>query len=268
MQLPSRPGPPKSRIASVLLASGLVDEEGLREAQLQQERWGGALTRHVTELGYASEEAVVAALERGLQVPRRALAAVRPPAAVLSRVDASLAEARIVLPLELRDGGRTLLLAMADPTDVATMDEVARRTHLRVQPAVAGHGELERAIRRHYHGVEDAETPPPADEGDVLDTHSPDAGAHPGLRPGGERGGDAADPVRASAPAPSAADLLEELLTGAAAHPEELTAEERHRLERVQKNQERSGRLMRALVELLFEKGRLTRHELSARLRR
>ncbi|MBI3181667.1 MAG: hypothetical protein HYZ28_05955 [Myxococcales bacterium] len=45
-------------------------------------------------------------------------------------------------------------LAMADPTDLETVDMVAARSRCRVKPFVAGEGVIQRAIRRHYHGVE------------------------------------------------------------------------------------------------------------------
>jgi hypothetical protein len=288
MQPPQRPGPPKNRIAAILRDSGLLSEEQLRNAQQQHEQWGGRLARHVTELGYASEEAVTAALAQGLRVPRVTLATVRPLPAVLARVPPELAEARLVLPLELRDGGRTLLVAMADPTDVATMDELARRTGARVAPAVAGDRELERAIRRHYHGVEESLTPPPTDgelpegatSGEVLLPEAIVSGEEgaptpvptpvPGPAPAGRRVQEAAallaDLVRGSPPAPSAADVLEELV-GGPARREGLTPEEHHRLLLVQRNQERSARVLRAVAELLLEKGWFTREELAARLR-
>ncbi|MCI0571702.1 MAG: general secretion pathway protein GspE [Myxococcaceae bacterium] len=251
MQPRPRSSPPtRNRIAAVLLEAGLVTREQLLTALQQQEHWGGRLTRQIEELGYATEEAMTAAVERGLRIPRLRLATVTPTAAALSRVDAELAEARGVLPVAFQDGGRTLLLAMADPTDVATMDEVARRSQTRVQPAVVGDREVEAAILRHYHGVDAAPAPSAAGPDGVT-----------------EKLDVAPDLLGASARADSAANLLEELLTGEATQPGTLTAEEQHRLALLKQNQVRSGRVLRALLELLVEKGVLTQAALAARLR-
>ena len=64
----------------------------------------------------------------------------------------------------------------------------------------------------------------------------------------------------------SAGDLLDEILSGGSA-PEGLSAEELQRLETVKINQEKSSKILRALLELLLEKGELSQKELAARIR-
>jgi hypothetical protein len=75
----------------------------------------------------------------------------------------------------------------------------------------------------------------------------------------------AAEPV-SSGGSSSAGDLLDEILSGGSA-PAGLTAEEMQRLDTVRVNQEKSSKILRALLELLLEKGALSQKELASRMR-
>ncbi|MFP2912799.1 hypothetical protein ACLESD_48890, partial [Pyxidicoccus sp. 3LFB2] len=64
----------------------------------------------------------------------------------------------------------------------------------------------------------------------------------------------------------SASDILDEILAGGTATPE-WTEEDLQRLQTVQQNQEKSSKILRALLELLLEKGQLQQRELAAKMR-
>ncbi len=65
----------------------------------------------------------------------------------------------------------------------------------------------------------------------------------------------------------SAADLLDEILSGSPSPAEVFSPEEMQRLEAVRLNQEKSSKILRALLELLLEKRLLQQKELAARMR-
>src|SRR5262245_40245603 len=67
---------------------------------------------------------------------------------VLALVPVAVATRHEVLPLK-RDGA-TLTLAMADPTNVSAIDDVAFITNLHVTPAVASRTAIRQAIDRNY----------------------------------------------------------------------------------------------------------------------
>ncbi|NOJ83897.1 general secretion pathway protein GspE, partial [Myxococcus xanthus] len=75
-------------------------------------------------------------------------------------------------------------------------------------------------------------------------------------------------PERAPAPGAgaSAADILDEILAGGTP-ANEWTDEDLKRLQTVQQNQEKSSKILRALLELLLEKNQLQQRELAARMR-
>jgi hypothetical protein len=82
-------------------------------------------------------------------------------------------------------------------------------------------------------------------------------------------------PVAAAPPPPpppalssSASDLLDEILAGGGGSaPAGFSEEEMQRLLSVQANQEKSSKILRALLELLFEKGAMQQKELASRMK-
>lgn len=283
--------PVRNRIADLLERSGLLDARSLQSARLRQEQWGVRLSRAVLDLGLAGEEALTDVLERGLRVPRVRPQEHAPEARALAKVDPAYALQRALLPVALKDNGRTLVLAMADPTDLEAVDHVAARAGVRVQVAIAGELELESAQRRAWphetrsgsdafsraaHGAASVEDPEEITGFKVVDSSGRTVVRHiddlmqldappppPEARGELQRGGPAGE-LRE----PAAADLLEDLLGGGAAPTTgEFTAEQLERLASLQQNQEKSSRILRALLELAVEKGYFTTPELAQRMR-
>lgn len=147
-----------ARVGDILVKAGLVDELQVRSAVARQAQWGGRLGRHVMDLGFAREDAVAGALAAALGLQRIDLDRFPRDAAALSRVDLQTAEEKGVYPYAYRENGKALWLAMADPTDLTTVDEIAARSGCRVRIAVAGEKEITTAIWRHYKNQE-----PPAE---------------------------------------------------------------------------------------------------------
>lgn len=241
----------RNRVAEILMQAGLIDELQLRSALGHLNQWGGRLGHALVEKQFASEEAVVDALAAALHAERLMLGSLARDAAALSKLDAEFCRDKGVFPVHVRDGGKTLLLAMADPTDGEAIQDVTRRTRMRVVPGIAGEGEIRAAIDRLYLGKEPAPRPPSK----VSMNRVPES-----PRPGPP----VLQPARAANPAPAAAagDALDELLdAGPASFDEEAMA----RLRSIIDNQQKSGRILRALTELLVEKGQISAAELAAR---
>jgi hypothetical protein len=139
-----------SRVADILIKAGVIDEWQARSALARQTQWGGRLGKHIAEMGFATEEAIAEALATACGLQRIELGLLPKDAAALAKVDHTLAEERGVFPYGLRDNGKTLWLAMADPCDIETVDLIAAKTGVRVRATVAGEREIVVAIYRHY----------------------------------------------------------------------------------------------------------------------
>ncbi|RYZ35676.1 MAG: general secretion pathway protein GspE [Myxococcaceae bacterium] len=279
--------PSRNRIADILIKARVIDELQLRSALASLDQWGGRVSRVVSDLGLASEETITQAICQGLGMPRVQLGNLTKDAAALSRVDVILAEQKGVFPVQLKDNGKTLVLAMSDPTDLATLDQVAARSRARVVPMVAGDREIEHAILRHYRNQEPVEKKrfkpdsKPQDAGElpeeeefkvvdmsgntvvkrISDIVDPNAAPAAAARPAAK----AASPA-AEAAGSSASDILDEILAGGSP-TSEWTEADLQRLQTVQQNQEKSSKILRALLELVFEKGQVQQRELAARMR-
>jgi len=277
-----------NRIAALVEASGRIRPEALEEALLRQEQWGGRLTRVLPEMGLIDEASLTALLAQGLKVPHVPLRGVRPDARTLSRVDADYALEHGLFPVELRDGARTLVLAMVDPTNLAVADAVARQGGVRVAIAIAGEQELAAAQARVWPGARGLDVFSGVADGRVDVDEDPDA-EDTGFKVVDASGRTLARSVDAlmeleppPPPPPArgqlgstpgldlsrASSLLDDLLGGPGTPaPEGLTTEQLRRLEALRANQEKSSRILRALLELSAEKGLVQMAELAQRMR-
>ncbi|MBJ6761305.1 general secretion pathway protein GspE [Myxococcaceae bacterium JPH2] len=275
--------PSRNRIGDILVKARVIDELQFRSALASLDQWGGRLARTVADLGLATEDVITEAICQGLGMPRVSLGNLTKDAGALARVDVALAEQKGVFPVSLKDNGKTLVLAMSDPTDLATLDQVAARARARIVPMVAGDREIETAILRHYRNQEPSVSTRfnPTRRKDA-DTTTSDEDEFKVVDMSGntvvKRISDITPPAAASAPraaapaekpAPansSAADILDEILAGGTP-ANEWTEENLQRLQTVQQNQEKSSKILRALLELLIEKGQLQQRELATRMR-
>jgi hypothetical protein len=271
--------PQRNRIGELLVKARVIDELQLRSALARHDQWGGRLSRVVTDMGLATEETVLTAIAQGTGTQRFHLGNLTRDAGALAKVDVTTCENKGIFPVGLKDNGKTLVLAMADPTDLNTVDQVAARARARVLVVVASDREIEHAILRHYRGQEPVMST--RYTGDAQERAEEEA-----LGSGEDdfkvvdmsgktvvkRIADIAPPAPEEPTNPagspvSAGDLLDEILAGGSPAQGGLTPEEMQRLEAVRVNQEKSSKILRALLELLLEKGALAQKELAARIR-
>jgi hypothetical protein len=287
--------PSRNRIGEILVKARVIDDLQLRSAMATQDQWGGRISRIVADLGLATEDTITEAICQGTGMQRVQLGNITKDAAALSKVDVTLAEQKGVFPVALKDNGKTLVLAMADPTDLATVDQVVAKSRARVVVMVAGEREISNAIMRNYRNQEPvvstrfqprASNPQEAstvtesedeDEFKVVDMSGKTmvkriADILPPEAPVAVAAASAPAPRAAEKPGPpvpggsSAGDILDEILAGGTPS-NEWTAEDLQRLQTLQQNQEKSSKILRALLELLLEKGQLQQRELAARMR-
>lgn len=140
------------RLGELLVKAGVLDELQLRSALNQQRQWGGQLGKLLVELGFVDEAVMVRALSKQLGLPRARLDAAEVPPEILCQLDPGVAKAQRYCPERYDPARKVLRVAMADPTDVTAIDEVAFRTGHRVEATIAGEGEIVRAIDRIFFG--------------------------------------------------------------------------------------------------------------------
>lgn len=126
---------PRERLGEILVANMFITEEQLEQARLAQTASGKRLAQVLVEGGQVSEDDVAWALSNQLGYPYVYLTRdIIDEEAARLLPEAFLRERR-VFPILKFD--QEVTLAMADPTDQGTVDEVATRTGLRVKRALA-----------------------------------------------------------------------------------------------------------------------------------
>src|SRR5258705_6283212 len=148
--------PVNRRLGDLLVADGLLTAEQLRKALAEQkgspEKIGSVLIR----LTYINDDQLIGFLSRQYGVPSITLAQLDIDSDVLKLVPAPIARKYEVLPV--RKMGNSLALAMADPTNVFALDDIAFMTNLQVLPLVASQTAIKKAIDRNYESKTEAIT--------------------------------------------------------------------------------------------------------------
>lgn len=137
------------RLGELLVRAGVIDEMKLKAALAEQHRWGGRLGKILVDMNFVSEEILVKALSKQLGVPRADLSRIDVPDKVMQQVDPSFAETNGLVPVRYDEGRRVLVVATSDPTNVAALDELRFKTGLRIETVLAGDHEVHATIDRY-----------------------------------------------------------------------------------------------------------------------
>src|SRR5919197_1522567 len=140
--------PVNRRLGDLLVADGLLTTAQLQKALGEQRGSTEKLGSILIKLGFINEEQLIGFLSRQYGVPSITLAQLEIDPAVLRLVPAPIARKYEVIPV--RKMGNSLALAMADPTNVFALDDIAFMTNLQVLPLVASQTAVRKALDRPY----------------------------------------------------------------------------------------------------------------------
>ena len=251
------------KLGELLIKANVLQESQLKAALAEQAKWGGKLGEILVRMSMVSEDILVRALSKQLNIPAVNLDAVQViPPHVRSKIPAQTARDFAVLPLQLRDDGKTLVVAVADPLNVRHLDELRAITKCRIVPNVAGRTSIARAYQRLYE--ENAELGEADTNFKVLDAQGRTVVKD--MRPGAPQQGQAAaapppPPAARPAAAPARPSMSSVPSVGGGGSPSDL-------LKTVEEVQRKEVAALKAMVELLIEKGVFTREEYLAKVKR
>jgi type IV pilus assembly protein PilB len=137
------------KLGGMLAASGLVGREQLERALDRQRREGGRLGELLVHEGIVGEQDIVAALAGQMHIGVVDLSTTAPEAAAMGLLSREFIVRRRLLPLRIDDDG-TLVLAMTNPLDVISIDEVGMRTKRRVVPVICSESAFDDAIAVYF----------------------------------------------------------------------------------------------------------------------
>src|SRR5881396_572730 len=148
--------PVNRRLGDLLVADGLLTPAQLQKALGEQRGSTEKLGSILIKLGFINEEQLIGFLSRQYGVPSITLAQLEIDPGVLRLVPAPIAKKYEVIPV--RKMGSSLAVAMADPTNVFALDDIAFMTNLQVLPLVASQTAIKKAVDRNYDSKTDAIT--------------------------------------------------------------------------------------------------------------
>jgi type IV pilus assembly protein PilB len=143
--------PPKSTVSglgSVLLKRSLITVEQLAAAVEEQHKSGGRFGAILGRLGILTEDNLINCLSKEYRVPVVDPLSAEPSPEALALVPHALAHRHEVLPLSRL--GSTLTLAIADPSNLAALNEVKFLSGCNLRVVLAPPSAIEKAIHRHY----------------------------------------------------------------------------------------------------------------------
>jgi type IV pilus assembly protein PilB len=136
------------RIGELLLREKLISPEQLQNAVDEQKKSGGRLGYNLTKLGYISEKDLTVFLSKQYGIPTVDLTSQEIDTDIVKLIPEDVAQKYQVIPVSRT--GATLVVAMADPSNIFAIDDIKFLTGYNVEPLVASDAAIKAAIEEHY----------------------------------------------------------------------------------------------------------------------
>lgn len=135
-------------IGQMLINENLITSEQLEIGLNEQKKNGYFICTILVNLGFVSEEKVFTLLSRQLNIPYLRLKGVEIDPLIVQKVPAKFASHYKIIPLEFK--GEILTVAMTDPLDIRTLDDIGLILGLDVKGVLSSEIEIMEAIRKYY----------------------------------------------------------------------------------------------------------------------
>lgn len=148
----------RKRMGDMLLAEHVVTEEQIDEALAAAKRDGVKLGEKLVQLGYVTEDNIAQVLSNQLHIERVQLGQVYIDESFVKLVQGDLLRKYSMIPVCYdKERMNHVKLAMADPMDMAAMDEFSIITGMQVEPMISTKYEIDTALDRLYADAETAQ---------------------------------------------------------------------------------------------------------------
>ena len=146
------PAANSERIGEILVREGLITRDQLNLALQDQRETGTRVGYSLVALGFIKETDLTRTLARQYRMPAVDLTNFEVDPRIARLIPNEMASKHLVLPL--RRDGRTLTVAMADPTSTGVLDDLKFITRCDIFPVIAGEYTIRHAIERYYESNE------------------------------------------------------------------------------------------------------------------
>ena len=137
------------KLGALLVASGLVTQAQLDGALKRQRSDGGRLGEMLVNEGLVTEQDIVTAVAGQMRIGVVDLTQTAPQANAIGLLPRDFIIRHRLMPLSLDDNG-SLVLAMTNPLDVITVDEVGIRSKKRIVPVICTESGFDEAVSIYF----------------------------------------------------------------------------------------------------------------------
>ncbi len=142
----------KLRLGDLMIQQGLITQDQLRIAVIEQEQNNIPLGRQLVRLGFVSENMVRDLVAHTIGQESIDLTTVVADVDALNMVSEDFARRFHVLPVAFEDATKTMIVAMADMFNVVALDQLRAMLggQIQLKPVLAGEAQLEEHIDQFY----------------------------------------------------------------------------------------------------------------------
>ena len=142
----------KRHIGQILISQGILTEDQLRIALLEQLKTHQPVGKLLVNLGFVSEATLRDALSEKLGLQSVDLTQIVVDSMALKLVPREFSKRHTVFPVALDREARKLIVALADTNNIVALDQLRAqlRGEFALEPRLAGEGEIGRAIDQYY----------------------------------------------------------------------------------------------------------------------
>ena len=137
-----------NRLGELLVRQKLINLQQLKSAQEEQQRSGASLGYALAKMGYISDQEITEFLSQQYRVQSIDLSEYEIDPEVLKFISQEVCERHKIIPVSR--AGSSLIVAMADPSNLHAIDDIKFLTGYNVEPVVASEAAIAQAIERSY----------------------------------------------------------------------------------------------------------------------
>ena len=142
-------GAGRLKLGALLVASGILTQEQLDKALVHQRADGGRLGEVLVREGIVEEHDLVTALAGQMHIDVAGPSQMTPDAKAIGLLPRDFIVRRRLMPLRF-DADGNLIVAMTNPLDVISIDEVSMRTGKRVVPVICTETGFDEAVATYF----------------------------------------------------------------------------------------------------------------------
>ncbi len=136
------------QLGDVLVDQGVITPLQLDEALQRQRLTGDMLGRTLVSMGYATEQDIIESLGMQQGMERVDIAKLNIPQDIVALVSSDVARFYNIIPLRIQDDA--LIVAMADPLNIQTLDDLRQITGMDVRGAISNPEDVSAAWKKNY----------------------------------------------------------------------------------------------------------------------